>query len=194
MLLWNAARADARAGTDAFVRPVGQSTAARSGALRRITTHVALLLFLFAVPSSRADDCIPIHQAGQHIGETRCVTGKVFRVKVGAKGVRFLDFCEDAMACPFTVVVFSNDLKDVGDVRHLAGRTIEIRSGQSLRWSSRDYSQAHQPDRGWRRHDPAVAEKLRRRKPWALQRRTDMSNQEAHEDKGQAEHHRNFWQ
>jgi len=31
------------------------------------------------------------------------------------------------MACPFTVVVFSNDLKDVGDVRRLAGRTIEIR-------------------------------------------------------------------
>lgn len=31
------------------------------------------------------------------------------------------------MACPFTVVVFSHDLKDVGDVRGLAGRTIEIR-------------------------------------------------------------------
>jgi hypothetical protein len=87
----------------------------------------ALLLFLFAAPSSRAADCIPIHQAGQHIGETRCVTGRVFGVKVGAKGVHFLDFCEDAMACPLTVVVFSNDLKDVGDVRRLAGRTIEIR-------------------------------------------------------------------
>jgi hypothetical protein len=41
--------------------------------------------------------------------------------------VHFLDFYEDAMACPFTVVVFSNHLKDVGDVRRLAGRTIEIR-------------------------------------------------------------------
>jgi hypothetical protein len=30
------------------------------------------------------------------------------------------------MACPFTVVVFSHDLKDVGDVRRLAGHTIEI--------------------------------------------------------------------
>jgi hypothetical protein len=53
------------------------------------------------------------------------VAGKVLRVKV-AKGVHFLDFCEDQMACPFTVVVFSHDLKDVGDVRRLAGRTIEI--------------------------------------------------------------------
>ena len=92
-----------------------------------MTTRVALLLFLFAVPSARSADCIPIHQAGLHIGEVKCVAGKVIRVKVGAKGVHFLDFCEDAMACPFTVVVFANDLKDVGDVRRLAGRTIEIR-------------------------------------------------------------------
>lgn len=75
---------------------------------------------------SKASDCISIHEAGQHIGETKCVTGQVVRVKVGAKGVHFLDFCEDEMACPFTVVVFANDLKDVGDVRRLAGRNIEI--------------------------------------------------------------------
>ncbi len=54
------------------------------------------------------------------------MTGKVTGVKVGVKGVHFLDFCEEQMACPFTVVVFSQNLKDVGDVRHLAGRTIEI--------------------------------------------------------------------
>jgi len=127
MLLWNAAVIDARVGTDAFVRPSGQSPAARSSILSRIPVRVALLILLFAAPTARAADCIPIHLAGQHIGETWCVTGKVFRVKVGPKGVHFLDFCEDAMACPFTVVVFSNDLKDVGDVRRLAGRTIEIR-------------------------------------------------------------------
>jgi hypothetical protein len=47
-------------------------------------------------------------------------------VKVGIKGVHYLDFCEDQIACPFTVVVFASDLKDVGDVRLLEGRTIEI--------------------------------------------------------------------
>ena len=36
------------------------------------------------------------------------------------------------MACPFSVVVFANDLKDVGDVRRLAGRTIEIRGALKL--------------------------------------------------------------
>ena len=49
------------------------------------------------------------------------------RVKAGVKGVHFINFCEDPTACPFTVVVFASDLKDVGDVRRLAGRTIEIR-------------------------------------------------------------------
>ena len=92
----------------------------------RIATLILLLLFLFAASPSHAADCLPIHEAAQHVGETRCVTGKVIRVKVGLKGVHFLDFCEDQMACPFTVVVFSHDLKDVGDVRRLAGRTIEI--------------------------------------------------------------------
>jgi hypothetical protein len=132
MLLWNAAVTDAsvlpaRVGTDAFVHPVGQSPAARASILSRIPVRVALLILLFAAPTARGADCIPIHQASQHVGETKCVTGKIFRVKIGAKGVHFLDFCEDAMACPFTVVVFSHDLKDVGDVRRLAGRTIEIR-------------------------------------------------------------------
>jgi hypothetical protein len=85
-----------------------------------------LVALLCTLPFVQASDCLPIHEARQHIGETKCVTGKVLRVKVGERGVHFLDFCEDQMACPFTVVVFSHDLKDVGDVRGLAGRTIEI--------------------------------------------------------------------
>ena len=83
-------------------------------------------MLFFALPSLQAADCISIQEAGQHIGETRCVTGKIVRVKVGVKGVHFLDFCEDPLACPFTVVIFGHDLKDVGDVRRLAGRTVEI--------------------------------------------------------------------
>jgi len=89
--------------------------------------NLALIFLLLPAPFVSAADCISIHEAGQHVGETKCVTGKVLRVKVGRKNVHFLDFCEDQMACPFTVVIFSNDLKDVGDVRHLEGRTIEIR-------------------------------------------------------------------
>ena len=132
MLLWNAAVTtarpiSARVGTDAFVRPAGHSPAPQPVVLGRVWHLIALLVLLLAPCSARAADCIPIHEAGQHIGETKCVTGKVIRIKVGTKGVHFLDFCEDQMACPFTVVVFANDLKDVGDVGRLTGRTIEIR-------------------------------------------------------------------
>jgi hypothetical protein len=92
---------------------------------------VALKLLMLAAASAMtvpaaASDCIPMQQASQHVGETKCVMGKVLRVKVGTRGVHFLDFCEDQAPCPFSVVVFPRDLKDVGDVRRLAGRMIEI--------------------------------------------------------------------
>jgi hypothetical protein len=79
-----------------------------------------------------ASDCIPIEQASHHVGESKCVAGKVLKIRIGNKGVHFLDFCEDQMACPFTVVVFRSGLKDVGDVRRLAGRTIEIHGAVKL--------------------------------------------------------------
>jgi hypothetical protein len=112
---------DARVGTAAPGYPAGRSPAA-----------LLLLTLFLAAPFLRASDCIPIHEAGQHVGETKCVSGKVVRIKVGTKGVHFLDFCEDQQACPFTVVVFPSGLKDVGDVRRLAGRTIEIKGPVKL--------------------------------------------------------------
>jgi len=71
-------------------------------------------------------DCIPITEAQNHVGETRCVTGVVYRVERGNRGVHFLDFCEDYRVCPFTVVVFPSDLKNVGDIRQLKGKTVEV--------------------------------------------------------------------
>jgi hypothetical protein len=83
-------------------------------------------LFLTSTPLFATSDCLSIGDAKRHVGETKCITGKVLRVKAGAKGVHFVDFCEDQASCPFTVVVFPSDLKDVGDVRRLAGHVIEI--------------------------------------------------------------------
>jgi hypothetical protein len=119
-------------GTAAPGCPAGQSPAARSATVARKCPRVALLSILFAAPLLHASDCIPIHEARQHVGETKCVAGKVLKVKVGAKGVHFLDFCEEQMACPFSVVVFPSGLKDVGDVRRLTGRMIEIKGPVKL--------------------------------------------------------------
>ncbi len=71
-------------------------------------------------------DCLPLTEARKHVGEIKCITGKVIRVKQGSRGVHFLDFCDDYRLCPFTVVIFPSDLKSVGDVRQLQGRMIEI--------------------------------------------------------------------
>ncbi len=131
MLGFSTKRKITHVGTGALARPAGQSPAARSK-LHAWELPLVALLALGATPLLHASDCIPVHEAGQHVGETKCITGKVLRIKVGEKGVHFLDFCEDQMACPFTVVVFASGLKDVGDVRRLEGRTIEIHGAVKL--------------------------------------------------------------
>jgi hypothetical protein len=84
------------------------------------------ICFVLASWLGCAAECIPFSLAQKHIGETRCVSGQVFAVKEGSKGVTYLDFCEDYRMCPFTVVIFPGDLKHVGDVRELKGKTVEI--------------------------------------------------------------------
>lgn len=92
-----------------------------AGSARRLLACV-----LASVPCLYASNCIPFDQARNHIGETQCVSGKVVRVGVGARGTHYLDFCDDYRLCSFSVVIFSHDLKKVGDVRQLAGRVVEI--------------------------------------------------------------------
>ena len=86
---------------------------------------IPLVLVLLSVYSLGA--CLPVDQARNHLGETHCVTGKVIRVEAGSGGVHYLDFCEDYRLCPFSVVIFAHDMKNVGDVSQLAGKIIEIR-------------------------------------------------------------------
>jgi hypothetical protein len=77
-------------------------------------------------PALSAADCIPISEARQHVGEDQCVTGKVVRIKHASRGVTLFDFCQDSMVCPFTVVVFPHDLKQIGDVSQLQNKVIEV--------------------------------------------------------------------
>jgi hypothetical protein len=74
-----------------------------------------------------AAECIPFTIAPQKIGSTVCVTGKVVKVASSPRsGTHFLNFCDDYKKCPFSVVIFSRNLADVGDVRWLEGKVIEI--------------------------------------------------------------------
>ncbi|HEU5452462.1 MAG TPA: hypothetical protein VFU76_10775 [Terriglobales bacterium] len=96
----------------------------------------AVVFFVIAAQSARAADCIPFDQAKAHIGETRCVSGKVLKVGQSQGGTTFLDFCQNYRKCPFTVVVFRSKLRDVGDVRQLEGKDIEI-YGRIKPWGTR---------------------------------------------------------
>jgi hypothetical protein len=91
-----------------------------------MSTPCTLALLALSAALASASDCLPIGAASQHVGENRCIVGKVTHVKVASKGVHILNFCAELASCPFSVVIFPRDLKDVGDVRRLEGRTIEI--------------------------------------------------------------------
>ena len=83
------------------------------------------MLTLSASPLTAAE-CLPIQEAARHIGDTACIAGKVAAVTESHSGTTFINFCEDYRKCPFSVVVFARDLRNIGDVRELVGKSIEI--------------------------------------------------------------------
>ena len=96
--------------------------------MRGFLLFSSLAGLIFAALSAPAGQpsCIPFSDAGKYIGSHRCVRGKVVQVVRGDSGVHFVDFCEDHTGCPFSVVIFANDLRHVGDIRELDGKEIEI--------------------------------------------------------------------
>jgi hypothetical protein len=67
-----------------------------------------------------------MEEAAQHVGETACVHGKVLTVSTTPGGTHLLRFCEAGQKCGFSAVVFARDLRQVGDVRTLEGKEVDI--------------------------------------------------------------------
>ena len=63
--------------------------------LNAILAKYLLLAATILLSTYARSDCIAVPEAKKHIGEVKCVTGTVVRVKQGARGVHFLDFCDD---------------------------------------------------------------------------------------------------
>src|SRR5436190_10887821 len=87
--------------------------------------RIAALISIALLASLSHSECLSIEQTKDKTGARVCVSAKVLKVVAG-RGAHFLDFCEDYTKCPFTVVVFDRDLRDVGDVRQLEGKMLEI--------------------------------------------------------------------
>jgi hypothetical protein len=85
--------------------------------------HVICLL---ALGAWCAASCLHIDDAVRKIGSTACVKGKVTHITQGPNGIQYVDFCEEHNKCPFRGVVPAEDLRDVGDIRTLPGKTIEL--------------------------------------------------------------------
>jgi len=91
-----------------------------------LRTPVRLILSVFFFSITTLAACTPFFEALSRIGEVGCISGRVLHVQRADQGIHYLDFCQDYRVCPFTVVVFPHDLKNVGDVRRLEGQQVEI--------------------------------------------------------------------
>jgi len=89
---------------------------------RAVSSILPALLF----PVISAAACIPFAEAARHVGETRCIQGKVAHIEHSQQGTHYLAFCDESGACPFAAVIFPSDLRHIGDVRGLQGKTIEV--------------------------------------------------------------------
>jgi hypothetical protein len=81
---------------------------------------IAISLVLSSLCSAK---CLSIVQAAEKIGSEGCVAGKVLSVSPLPAGHFTLNFCEAEKACGFSVVVFRNDLRDVGTFANSRART-----------------------------------------------------------------------
>lgn len=69
---------------------------------------------------------IPFSEAPKHVGQTASVTGTLVSAYTSASGTVFLDFCKSYKTCPFSGVIFADDVKAFGDLSKYEGRAITV--------------------------------------------------------------------
>lgn len=83
-------------------------------------------LCLLTIGVSAFAACLPMEEAAKHVGETACVHGKILTVSATPAGTHLLQFCAEGRECGFSAAVFAKDLRQVGDVRSLAGKEVDV--------------------------------------------------------------------
>ncbi len=64
--------------------------------------------------------------APAHIGATASVRGTLVDAYTSKSGTVFLDFCKSYKGCPFSGVIFADDVKKFGDLSKYAGKTVTL--------------------------------------------------------------------
>lgn len=76
--------------------------------------------------AAQGESCVSYADAGNFVGEGKCVFGKVEKVYTSSGGTIFLDFCPDYKTCPFSAVIFKSDSVKFSDLKQYQGKTVEI--------------------------------------------------------------------
>lgn len=65
-------------------------------------------------------------EAPNHIGETANVRGTLVKAYTAKSGVTFIDFCTDYKGCPFSAVIFADDLKKFPSLQSYVGQQVTL--------------------------------------------------------------------
>ncbi len=65
-------------------------------------------------------------EALAHIGEYASVRGTLIDAYTSKSGTVFLDFCQNYKNCPFSGVIFADDVKEFGDLSRYVGATVTL--------------------------------------------------------------------
>lgn len=69
---------------------------------------------------------IPYQDAPAHVGDYASVRGTLQNAYTSKSGTVFLDFCQSYKGCPFSAVIFADDVKAFGDLPALAGKQVTL--------------------------------------------------------------------
>ncbi len=85
-----------------------------------------VICILLVTVAASGTECIPLEKARDKVGAVSCIKAEVVKVSATDSGTHLLNFCSGKGECPFKVVVFPRDLRQVGDVRQLEGKPVEV--------------------------------------------------------------------
>lgn len=103
-------------------------------ALRQTYENILLKLFAaYAGTNAAAQAAAPLSigtidytEAPNHIGAYASVRGTLVEAYTSASGTVFLDFCKSYKTCPFSGVIFADDVKKFGNLSSLSGKTVTL--------------------------------------------------------------------
>lgn len=75
-------------------------------------------------------------EAPAHVGQIASVQGTLIKAYTSKSGTVFLDFCESYKTCPFSGVIFADDVKKFGDLSRYNGTDIVL-SGKIVSYEGR---------------------------------------------------------